>query len=367
MKSPLNNEIHPDPKLKGMSYSDFLLNRDRNPTVEAVKQRLLELDPEESKDIEFDDKMQFLIQTVEDFKKEQALILELWEFAFKIIENADSSVQSLNNSYFYMLVSLTGKAEIEKKKLEQLDLRLDASMKGVIQKRFEMSIGFQHKVDEILDWYKLRYEYLDYLKLSISYGEAAYMKKIANDYGEEFEKLKTVSPMTFIIFFNIFKKVYKSCDTDYQSKFSHFYLEKSLEQVICAKNSGHFVGYESLLRDYYTELLKEKKALNFLFRIFTGYGERPWRLIYLFLLVNLVFAIIFFLFPFAFDFNVELKNCERFLSFIYFNNTTMLTVGYGDIYPVGAGAKITVALLQIIGFAISSSAVALFLRKVLRF
>jgi len=45
----------------------------------------------------------------------------------------------------------------------------------------------------------------------------------------------------------------------------------------------------------------------------------------------------------------------------------MLTVGYGDVYPVEGVAKLLVGLLQLCGFAISSAAVALFLRRILRF
>ena len=72
--------------------------------------------------------------------------------------------------------------------------------------------------------------------------------------------------------------------------------------------------------------------------------------------------------PFTFHYTIKPVNLvEKFFTFLSFNNTTMLTVGYGDVYPEGIGARIFVALLQLLGFAISSSAIALFLRKILRF
>jgi hypothetical protein len=88
-----------------------------------------------------------------------------------------------------------------------------------------------------------------------------------------------------------------------------------------------------------------------------------------------VFAIIFSSFDFNFNIAPDylckafptMSFCEKVLLFFSFNNNTMLTVGYGDIYPVGLGARTAVLLLQLVGFAVSSSALALFLRKVLRF
>jgi hypothetical protein len=45
----------------------------------------------------------------------------------------------------------------------------------------------------------------------------------------------------------------------------------------------------------------------------------------------------------------------------------MLTIGYGDVYPLGIGARLTVIILQLLGFIISASAITLFIRKLLRF
>ncbi len=58
---------------------------------------------------------------------------------------------------------------------------------------------------------------------------------------------------------------------------------------------------------------------------------------------------------------------SKAFNFYISTTPTMLTVGYGDIFPTGITAKVAVIILQLLGFAISSSAVALLLRKILRF
>jgi hypothetical protein len=122
-----------------------------------------------------------------------------------------------------------------------------------------------------------------------------------------------------------------------------------------------------MLEDYYSEKLINSPKVNWLFKNLIGYGEKPWNLVWLFLLINVTFSIVFTLGNFKFHFPDRLNYFEKFITFFSFNNTSMFTVGYGDIYPEGVGARLVIFLLQIIGFTITSTAVALFLRRVLRF
>jgi hypothetical protein len=183
------------------------------------------------------------------------------------------------------------------------------------------------------------------------------------------EEIKLSSPLLFIEFAGIIKFIYKSLQLDYKPENIRNYLNIALQQIIVARNNGYYNNFSTLLEDYYSVKLSSRKSLNWVYKNFTGYGEKPWNLFWMFLIINFLFAVPFSFFSSSFCIQPAAPSnfLERLAYFISFNNTTMLTVGYGDIYPIDVAARAAVMLLQLIGFAISSTAVALFLRKLLRF
>ncbi|MDQ0971177.1 hypothetical protein QFZ31_001055 [Neobacillus niacini] len=103
----------------------------------------------------------------------------------------------------------------------------------------------------------------------------------------------------------------------------------------------------------------------------TGFGEKPERLWYIYIILQIVF--LFINFPFKWrpleykGLDSELGTFNKIVSTFYFNSTTMLTSVYGDISPMNSVTRLVVVLQQVLGFVISGSFIALFLRKIFRF
>jgi hypothetical protein len=202
----------------------------------------------------------------------------------------------------------------------------------------------------------------------VRYGLTACAKFITDQYVAAVENLKVISPSTFIGLVEYIKFAYQHDETEYKIKLRAYYLRMSLQEIVVARNNGLYQGYEQSLEDYYKVLYEKQPIANWLFKNLAGYGEKPWKLFFLFIAINLIFTLLFTFCPFDFKFQgTEPTGFDRFVSFFYFNNTSMLTVGYGDIYPEGTFTKVTVVVLQIGGFAISGAAIALFLKRILRF
>jgi len=269
----------------------------------------------------------------------------------------------------YPLVSLTVEAKFAKEDHARIDDGLIRAVEAHLDKMLgSNALPFVDKISELIHWFRMHNQFLDGLELTNQVGTFKYVKSILENYVSDFEGLKSTSPITYVNFIEVLKAMYKSSPEDYKFQLTPYYRKKCLEEIIVARNAGLFDGYEELLKDYYTVKLEKQPFVNWCFDKLAGYGEKPWKLVLLFFGVNILFASIFFFGSFDFHLSSgQAKDCDKFLNFLYFNNTTMLTVGYGDTYPEGVGAKIVVSILQILGFAISGTAVALFLRKLLRF
>lgn len=352
-------------EMLGLSFEDFM-------HVLASNSLLRQIDtviPRSQNLIEFDNKIQYLIETKKELINNKKEIQDLWELCYKIIaEEKEQNIESLNNNYIFPLISITGEANFTKQEKE----KIVSDLENIISKRLEIYFIYKEEflfiIQNIINWYHFHYEHLHYLELTFNSSEISFLKRITEDNSSDLETLKSTSPLSYLSFIEIIKSMYKSLAFDYKQKFRSFYLKMSLQQIIVAKNSGFFYDFDKILEDYYSEKLKNKKLLNWLYKYLTGYGEKPWRLATLFFFLNFLFSVMFTFLPFKFHYTIEPVNMvEKFFTFLSFNNTTMLTVGYGDVYPEGIGARIFVALLQLLGFAISSSAIALFLRRILRF
>ncbi|MBS1778810.1 MAG: hypothetical protein JST70_05770 [Bacteroidetes bacterium] len=346
--------------LEGLSFEEYLQKRRRDPLVERI---LAEMSPE---DRDFNDKIQYLIEAVKDLSTKKKEILELWDICNRLIVARESHLHKLIELDLYPLVSITVEVKFSHEDKRKIDDTLVTAVKRYFDKLLKSNHPFVNKIAELNYWFRMHNQFLAGMELTNQVGTFKWLQSIFESNVTDFETLKSISPITYINYVEVLKSMYKSSKEDYKVQLKPYYRKKCLEQIVVARNAGLYDGYDQLLKDYYTISLEDRPKLNWCFDKLTGYGERPWRLVWLFLGVNIFFAIFFTLLPFEFK-GIPNGWVEKFFTFMYFDNTTMLTVGYGDIYPKGIGARLAVALLQISGFAISGTAIALFLRRLLRF
>lgn len=312
--------------------------------------------------------LDFLMQTRLDLKKSHGEIEKLWTLCIEEFKKFSGDVSDFNSVYIFPLVSISGEAEIKRTFLQT---QLSALGAVAITKLLENDLqggDISHRVQQITDWFSYDKLYLDFFGIGSLVGDISYLITFLNRNIQEFEVLKALSPLLFLKLVSLIRTKYNSVDLDYASKFYNQVLALSLQAIMVARNAGLFDGYDDLLRNYYGLRFHDRVWLNWLFYATTGFGEKPWRLVWVLLFFNVAFAMLFSVSGLSFHGICAASTWwSKFSDFVYFNNTTMLTVGYGDIYPVDSVAKLLVALLQLGGFAISSAAIALFLRRILRF
>lgn len=362
----------PDPNLIGLSYEEYLSKKNYkvSKTVLDVL-NYVENNEEENSDNSYkliDNKLNYLANCFKDLSSQKDEIIKIWGFITDYINiNTIDSLEELYVSFIQHIISYSVEAKISKEQLESLDNILHHKICDIIELKLQ---NYTTNNPALLYnyWFSKRESFLSFMKIGKTTGDSTNLKFIYQRNTKTFSELKKYDPYNYLKFINIFKNQFKNDPEDYKHKNIEFYKEKCLEQIIIAKENGYFDIYYHLLEDYYS--IKLNKYSNWAFKTFIGYGEKPFNLILPFIGFNLLFSLIFVAFNFQFEFAVNLSHSlwyEKFLNYIYFNNTTMLTVGYGDIYPLGFCSKMFVFILQILGFTFSSSFVALLLRKLLRF
>lgn len=362
----------PDPNLLGLSYEEYLSKKNYK-----VNKAVLDILKHEENSVEniidepykyIDNKLNYLANCFTDLSGQKEEIIKLWGSITEYInENNIESLEQFYISFIQHIISYSVEAKISKEELERLDNILHHKISDTIELKFKNYTTI-HPALLYIYWFSKRESFLSFMNLGKITGDSTKLKFIYQRNTKSFSELKKYDPYNYLKFINIFKIQFKYDPEDYQHKNIDFYKEKCLEQIIIARENGYYDIYYHLLEDYYS--IKLNKYTNWAFKTFIGYGEKPFNLILPFIGFNLLFSIIFVIFNFQFEFGVNLSHSlwyEKFFNYIYFNNTTMLTVGYGDIYPLGFCSKIFVFILQILGFTFSSSFIALLLRKLLRF
>ncbi|MGA2298692.1 MAG: potassium channel family protein, partial [FCB group bacterium] len=169
-------------------------------------------------------------------------------------------------------------------------------------------------------------------------------------------------------------------DIDSGNLYYQYYEGVYTEMIICDKEMQRYDLYSidvynfEKIRYYYKREEKERNILgkSYLFikylpRLITGYGEKPQFLIIFYFFLLILFSSAYLLPFFEFNYSNGATNISKFISFLYFSCTTMLTIGYGDITPKNELTMLIVMLQQIIGFLTAGSFIALYLRKLFRY
>ncbi len=349
----------------GLSYRDYILKIQQDRPLYNLYQNPSGF----SSTTVFNNRLQYYIDTVKDFSVFKKDILLLWRVLFRILKSDKNlDINGYLSTQLFPLISITGEALIEKSQLEKLDVQLKDLVHDSFETNYFNEKSFAKDVCGFINWYTFRQKYLRYWGLTSTTGDISIYERIHDKHQVDLQALKSTSPSIYLQFIEVIKNAYHNTETSYRLKFKNYFLQSCLEQIQVAKNSGIFTNYKKYLEDYYKEKFSSRKIVWKMYDCFTGYGEEPWRLIVAFFAINLLFSILFSLFEFDFNnISQDYSYFCRLFNFFYFSNTTMLTVGFGDIYPVGVGAKIMVLFLQIIGFTISTSTVALYLKKLFRY
>ena len=363
-----------DKRFKGITFEEYLEKRkkERNPIVDEILNYVennVENDLISKNQLQYDDYVDYILNSKETIDSDGEEIKKLWKFIETDLPNYTLiEIEKLNNDYLLSFISILFNFNVNKQtSLIYIELIYNKINHNYFTNFMKRSIK-ANEVKYLAYWLDKYADYCGILKVGIETSHSTYIRKVIENSPQEFESLKTLEPENYLHFIETFKLYYSFNEADYKAKNRGFYLNKSLEQIIVARNNGFYTSYYKLLEDYYTEKYWNQKWVNFVYKYSMGYGEKPLNLLSVFFGVNIVFALIFIWFNIPFN-SLTNENCviHKFFTLMYFNNTTMLTIGYGDIYPTTMMGRFLSALLQILGFSISSATVVLFVRKFLRY
>jgi len=322
----------------------------------------------------FEFKVDYYWNCVEDFKVVSKDIMELWEELFRIFDKiSDKSTLEL---YLGTLAAITSEAGFKQDVKSDLDNRLTTLV-------YDSFTGKLHTEDlrtvlpKVIKWFtfKVNIYYRD-LKLGVAERELKYLQALYESYESDFEKLKTELPSVFLQYFKCVNYYYRNLPKIIDYNYNDFYNRVLLGAIASSKNSNDFKQMSDLIYLYHREIKERTKGkiqkfgLNIL-DYCTGYGEKPYRLISIYIALQVVFLFINFPYEGSILQFKGLESTEYFwgklIGTIYFNSTTMLTSVYGDISPLNALARIVVVIQQLLGFIVSASFLTLLLRKLFRF
>lgn len=318
-------------------------------------------------------KIDYFWNCVDDLSEKGIEILDLWNEIYTILDQYET-IEALS-IYLSTLASLTYEAGISFEKRSQLDNELTDLMYKKLNNNFKDG-SFKVAILEVVKWftYKANYYYAE-LRMGYAERELAYLEELYEVYEREFELLKSESPRSFMRYSNTVWHYYlnipKRRDKNYD-KFVNYIL---LSSVSVCRNTGDFDTMSEVIYLYNKGILKRSKGIKklwwYLLDISCGFGEAPTRLLYIFLGTQFIFLVLNYPYKFSLlEFNGLVNTPDmgvNIVSTFYFNSTTMLTSVYGDISPSNSITRIVVVIEQTLGFVLTGSFIALFLRKVFRY
>lgn len=359
-------------KLSIMSIEDYIDYR-RNHFSSIASLAFSMSNPADIEIENFGLKMEYYWDCKNELKYFQSDILKLWEDFFYFIESSLDGYESFKSDLLF-LAKLTRLSNISEEKREELDTQL----LNFIDKNYprDFTYSFHEKLEYILGWAKFRIldGYIDIMRLGVSIREVENLKHFWNNNETEFLRLRNEKPSYAKMYYNVLSDCFDRFSEEMNSRFVSLYKSVSLWIMEVLKKEDSSSEYSDVVIKYRRIARKNKRGFklywDYILDYVTGYGEKPHFLIGYFLASILGFTILYYPYSFSvFEFkgiNKEDYWLTSLINVTYFNFTTMISNLYGNISPENELAKSVVILQQILGFTLSGSFIALFLRKVFR-
>lgn len=368
----LNRELQDE--LIGVTFEEYLKFKDEN-LNDAAKEILQFLDENILINNEYralENRILYFWDTKENFSKEINNLNSLWEDFIGYIKNNNETRIFKDVTYFYLyLANFTKYIDITNNRdyVEYITEKDTQILSIIISKIRDLDLEFEDKLDFLLHYWEFKRNMYKYVfPFGSNELEMAFLKQFYNNNKLSFDIIQSAFPGQFIRFTDLTKWFYihlpKIKDYDY-------YL---FQRSMLLARISIFRNYEEqdLISDAIYEYHKFKRGNSFLKKLndyFTGYGEKPFRIIKLFFILHFTFAILN-LSPLVELSNItdkDLSCLEKLIKVIYFNNTTFLTIGYGDVYPLNSLSYCIVMIQQLVGFLTTGAFISLVLRKMFRF
>lgn len=232
---------------------------------------------------------------------------------------------------------------------------------------------------DIIEWYDFRANIEKVVHVDYVEADILQLMNLYYNHQPNFSVVKSAIPITFLHFSVCIHYLYSHLAVDRRYKYKEFFRQIMLERISILKNMGAFDELSESIVLYHEEIQKsitEKSIflVSWAMGFFTGYGEKPFRLLWLLLVLLISFTILYYPNPFGLG-CFDIKGVgepgqdvvDTVIAILYFNSTTMLTAAYGDMYALNSVTRIAVVLEQILGFVVIGSLISLVLRKMFRY
>ncbi|MEG6586477.1 hypothetical protein [Dendrosporobacter sp. 1207_IL3150] len=239
--------------------------------------------------------------------------------------------------------------------------------------------NLESTLKDIFKWYDFRANIEKIVP--VYYVEADVLQFMNLYYSNQakFSVVKSETPSTFLHFTACIHYLYSRLAVDRRFQYKDFFRQIMLERISVLKNMGAFNEMSESIVLYHEEFQKSitdksKFLVSWAMGFFTGYGEKPFRLLWVLLGLLFSFTILYYPNPFGWGYFV-IKGVgepgqgmiDTLIALLYFNSTTMLTAAYGDMYALNSVTRIAVVFEQILGFVVIGSLISLVLRKMFRY
>jgi hypothetical protein len=361
-----------DPKYKNFSLDEFIHYEKYEKSKLATWAYKLNDEEDDDEVNLFSFMLDYYWFCKEDLKSYKNEILELWNAYFDLLENSNET--NFLRNCLNQLCSLTINSGFTQEEREKIDTKL----LRILEKHYRNLLDnqdFNMAITKILEWYYYRTDYYyEIMSIGTTESELYFLEQIYNNFEKEIEQLKSDSPPTFLSFTGVVYYFYIKLPKYRDRNYDQFYRYIMLNRIAVLRNIGEYEQMSNTIFKFYKGQQQKKKSWRLLWDyvldLGTGYGEKPLRLLILFLILQIIFFFVFYPYPnsqIKLDGINEKNNIfENSIDVLYFNMTTMLSNLYGNIPPANWLAKFIVIIEQIVGFIVSGSFIALFLRKLFR-